>query len=303
VVSIASESVRSKPQLEFAKYNAGFRSGVFAGFLVSSFLFTIVFLIAFFLFAKPSLGFQESSVGETGSTESPVHPQRAVGEYRRDLKAFVRRSKDDSDEQNRMGAILDLCELHNEFVTDPRFELNDQIKGFRAVAASRLKNISKEIEIHVKRLDRERRQLNQSSSTVTNRTSFGSSSAGNDAPNRSSDQDELNVAANKAKYHGELPSEVYQQVAADDLHLLSQICGGPISLWGYVGGNFGGMADCGPELVRLIETTINPDFWRSNGGSGIIYYYQPLRILVVGATTQVHDEITNLLRTMRQMNQ
>lgn len=71
-------------------------------------------------------------------------------------------------------------------------------------------------------------------------------------------------------------------------------------LWNYVGGNSAGpFCDHGPELVRLIESTINPDFWRVNGGNGVIHYYQPLRILVVSGTSQVHDDLTGLLRTLR----
>lgn len=55
-----------------------------------------------------------------------------------------------------------------------------------------------------------------------------------------------------------------------------------------------GVADYGPALVNLIKTTISPDFWDTNGGSGVIVYYPPLRLLVIRATSEIHYQIGGL---------
>jgi hypothetical protein len=291
-------SAQSRRRFGTARFVAGFCSGVLAGIVVSACVITIAFLIAVVLFAEPSFGVEDSSPGRDNTTEPRAHPQRAIGEYRRDLKAFVRKSKHETDDQVRIGAALDLCELHHELATDPRYPANEQIKGFRAVAAARLKNIAKEIAIELKRIEREKKKSKESYESGPTGVSPVSESG---RISREEQRDDLSSWANSKK-QAPPPMEFYHAIAADDLHLLNQVAGGPISMWGYVGGNFGGLPDYGPDLVRLIETTIDPDFWRSNGGSGVIYYYQPLRILVVSATTQIHDEMTDLLRTMRQMD-
>ena len=85
---------------------------------------------------------------------------------------------------------------------------------------------------------------------------------------------------------------------ATSLSLLDQSQGGP----GYLLG-FGGRAvppDHGQELVELIEQTINPAFWDTNGGPGTIVYYAPLKCIVVRATSEVHGNIGGLVGGLRK---
>jgi hypothetical protein len=66
---------------------------------------------------------------------------------------------------------------------------------------------------------------------------------------------------------------------------------------------FGGAAvppDWGPDLVNLIERTINPAFWDVVGGPGTIVYYRPLQCLVVTATAEVHGNVGNVLGGLRK---
>lgn len=48
-------------------------------------------------------------------------------------------------------------------------------------------------------------------------------------------------------------------------------------------GDAGGAADNGEKLVELIETTICPDTWETDGGTGRIFYFSNLQALVVSA--------------------
>ena len=64
-------------------------------------------------------------------------------------------------------------------------------------------------------------------------------------------------------------------------------------------GGAAGPADWGPDLVDLIERTINPAFWDVAGGPGTIVYYRPLHCLVVRATAEVHGNVGRLIGDLR----
>lgn len=84
---------------------------------------------------------------------------------------------------------------------------------------------------------------------------------------------------------------------AASLNLLDNSVGGPSALLAR-----GGRAQVdvnGRELVDLIEQTINPDFWDTNGGPGSIRYYAPLMCLVITATGEVHGGVGGLLGGLR----
>ncbi len=57
----------------------------------------------------------------------------------------------------------------------------------------------------------------------------------------------------------------------------------------------GGVGGEGWELVELIQRTVRPDFWEVAGGPGSIRYFAIKRVLVVRATTEVHQELAKLL--------
>ncbi len=200
---------------------------------------------------------------------------KAVGNYRKDVMAFVKRSKNKTNNNLRFGAVVDLCMLHCEIVNDARFSRNKQLQGFRAIAADRLSKCKREIEIEIKREVRRLARLE------TSKDRSGSQAVSNSS----------------------MPTEeiTYEALIIENMQTLTQISGGPINLWGYTGGNFGpnGICDYGPDLVRLIENTISPDSWQNNGGTGVIHYYRPLRILVVSASSQVHDNLSDLLEQLK----
>lgn len=66
-------------------------------------------------------------------------------------------------------------------------------------------------------------------------------------------------------------------------------------------GGQGGAAlpDTGWQLVELIQRIVTPDFWDAQGGPGAIRYFAMRRVLVVRATSDVHERIRDLLMALR----
>jgi hypothetical protein len=84
---------------------------------------------------------------------------------------------------------------------------------------------------------------------------------------------------------------------AASMNLIDQTLVGPSALLAR-----GGRAQVdinGRALVDLIEQTINPDFWDTNGGPGSIRYFAPLQCLVVTATAEVHGNVGGVLGGLR----
>jgi hypothetical protein len=65
-------------------------------------------------------------------------------------------------------------------------------------------------------------------------------------------------------------------------------------------GFFGGGQDEGEELVELIQAVIAPNSWDVNGGPGAIYYYRPLRVLVIRQTSEVHGDVGDVFGQLRR---
>lgn len=61
----------------------------------------------------------------------------------------------------------------------------------------------------------------------------------------------------------------------------------------------GAMPDSGWQLVELLQRIVAPDFWDRQGGPGSIRYFAMRRVLVVRATTDVHEQIKDLLTALR----
>ena len=54
------------------------------------------------------------------------------------------------------------------------------------------------------------------------------------------------------------------------------------------------------QLIELIQKTISPDFWDVVGGPGTIFYYPQLQVLVVRATSEIHDDIGGVVGALRE---
>jgi hypothetical protein len=59
-----------------------------------------------------------------------------------------------------------------------------------------------------------------------------------------------------------------------------------------------GAFDNGWQLVELIQRIVAPDFWQDSGGPGVVTYFAMRRVLVVRATSDVHEQIRDLLLSL-----
>ena len=212
-------------------------------------------------------------VAQTGS--NGTEDERPISDMRKDMKAFIKRSK--SDEQSKkFAAIVDLCALHREIVSDTRYEANPSLVNLRAQVGNRLKKCQQELELAELREARALARENKNSDN-----------AAGDA--------QLLDSEIEPNYEYIIAQEMSQH-----LHLSSQMTGGPSQVFSYANGNFGpGDAQ---DLIQLIETTIDPASWRTNGGNGQMFFYRPACALVVSASAQTQDRITDLLRQMRRLS-
>lgn len=84
------------------------------------------------------------------------------------------------------------------------------------------------------------------------------------------------------------------------LDLLVRIRNRPRDLRAGRTGHSGGAPGPVENLIRLIVTTIAPESWQVNGGTGTITYYPIRPALVIRASGETHDEIAALLRALEQ---
>jgi hypothetical protein len=220
---------------------------------------------------------------------------RSIGDYRSDLKTFMKLSKDDHVQLER-NAIYNLCQLHREIVTDPRLESSQQLQGIRAVIAKRLETYSNDVKNAKLRNDRKSRSSSNRSSEPSdpaptgNRETASETSASN--PAEASQYTTVSVAGADA-------SESMYESSSDSYYSMGQFTGGPNQLFGYAGGRFAPPWAHGEELVDLIVNTLDPTFWRRNGGPGSIHYFRPLRVLVLRAPMQAQGDVEDLLNKLR----
>jgi hypothetical protein len=177
-----------------------------------------------------------------------------------------RESQAGKDVTARAAVVRRMCELHGEIVADERYDESDTLLEYRGRLWGRLRRVQAD--------------LKQQLAKAAGKTNKPAQS----------------VAANQ-----EQPVDPAAVIAADSLaatlDLLDQAQGGPGYLMAF--GGRAGPADHGAELVDLIERTINPAFWDTNGGPGTIVYYAPLRCIVVRATSEMHGNVGGLLGGLR----
>jgi hypothetical protein len=187
---------------------------------------------------------------------------RHFHELEADMLAAMRREITAKTFPDRSAAIRDLVALHREVVQDSRFALSDTLKDYRGKIAVRLISVKNDLKRKLANLP-------------------GASKRKNSA------------AANS------LPADV-ENVLSANVALVGLTMGGPVQTLGQEpGARGGGIQDDGQLLVDLIEATINPNFWDVNGGPGTIFYFAPLRCLVVRATSEVHENIGGLVGGLR----
>ncbi len=198
-----------------------------------------------------------------------------------DIKSFTARVKRAETEQQRVDALVDLSQLYLHIVRDPRFARSQRLQGYRGRIAARLRDEQKQIERQLKKLgapDETSRHQPHADST---------------------DRIQTALSRTAMDQHWQLLCQAVGGAAPSVYHASGQFGTTGYFANAQIGRRGGIIGDHGRELVNLIETILHPDFWQTNGGAGMVYYYQPLRILVVRATTTVHEDLTDFLELLR----
>ena len=221
-------------------------------------------MLSFFALCIAVCGAQESGSATTqavpANKQAAVEVRRPFHEIQNELSDLFKRESLTKDPAERAELTRRMCVLHGEILHDPRHEYAEAMKGYRAQVWARLKRIKADLK---NKIAREKKVK---------------------TPEVGTDPEIL--AASES--------------LSASLSLLNSSLNSPSALLtqGSQGGR-AGPADYGPELVDLIERTINPDFWDTNGGPGTIVYFAPLRCLVITATGEMHQNVGGLVGGLR----
>ncbi len=199
---------------------------------------------------------------EPAVATSEPRPFHAIQSEISDL--LKREAQSGKDIAKRTEVVRRMCDLHSEIVADDRYAESETLQEYRVRLWSRLRRVQTDLK-----------------------QQFAKTAA---------KSGEKPVAPNQDQ-----PVDPEAVLAAESLvatlDLLDHSQGGPGYLIAF--GGRAGPADHGAELVDLIERTINPAFWDTNGGPGTIVYYAPLRCLVVRATSEMHGRVGGVLGGLR----
>jgi hypothetical protein len=201
-----------------------------------------------------------AAVGGDGTAAS----ERGFHEFNQEISELLKRESQTKDTAARAAAIRAMCAVHAEIVHDSRYATSDVLKEYRGRLWSRLTKVKAELKQQLGRNKANRESLENLAMLES--------------------ADSASVAAAES--------------LATSLSLLDQVQSGPGQLLAFGGGP--GPPDWGPDLVALIERTINPSFWDTVGGPGSIYYYRPLLCLVVRASAEVHEQIGGVIGGLRK---
>jgi hypothetical protein len=208
-----------------------------------------------------------STAAASTAARSAAEP-RAFHAIQAEISDLLKREAQAKDVAARAAVVRRMCALHGEIVADARFAESDTLQEYRGRLWSRLRRVQVDLK----------KQLARSSNK--------------------GDQQALDQAAlDQAQADADPAAVAAADSLAASLALLDQAQGGPGYLFAF--GGRAGPPDHGAELVDLIERTINPAFWDTNGGPGSIVYYAPLRCLVVRATSEMHGNIGRALGGLR----
>jgi hypothetical protein len=234
---------------------------------MSALLLTVMTLTGLSQDAQQTTGVDQQQSVPVATEAAAKKPQ----ELRDAIRAAMRREAKAADPSERADAVRELAGLFVEVRRDTQLAQDEQ-KRLHALLWSRLTRIKKQLQA---KIDRER---------------------------RAAKRERAKTASDDAL----LAAEADQQLAAvvgQQFSLASQLTGGPAAVVVRSGEAFGGRAgpaDYGEELVELIEKTIAPETWESAGGPGSIYYFYPLKVLVIRQTDGVHGHAADLLDGLRR---
>jgi len=229
----------------------------------------------FYLLGVTCLAFAMASDGSVHgqvANSSPFSQQRRFQEIKQDLRAFSKHAQQATAVEQHAQAVFDLCVLYCEIRLDPRFATSSTLQGY----ANRINY----------RLNHTRQQLMRASRKRQARS-------GRDAEARRRAGDR---PGDRKFSDGQLA-----ELAIPHLSLLmNHSTGGPAWVIDSTNGRFGGILQANADdLISLIEDILHPDTWATNGGPGTIRYWSPGMVLVVRATTEVHEDLERFLNMLK----
>lgn len=204
---------------------------------------------------------------DAASAAPPAAPSRRYTEIAQDVREALRAESRAETPEQQSAAVRHMAEIYREILADPRLPQSDLLRGHKARLWSRMTRIKQDLQ---------RQQQRETAA-------------------RAKAEDPQQLAA----------LEQAAESLSEQMSLISDTMGGPGYVFQQGGGALGGGAvnDHGQELIELIERTIKPDFWDTNGGPGSMFYYRPLMALVVSATSEVHGNVGGLLGALRRAGQ
>jgi len=199
-----------------------------------------------------------------GAVDGEGAEARPFHEIQRDVTQLLKAESQVKEPAAQAAVVRQMCQLHGEIVGDARYATSDVLKQYRGQLWSRLTKIKTALK---------RQQ-------------------GRDTGGRVAIESQVGATAADAVTQAAMAS------LADSLALFDRAQSGPAQWVALGGGPVAG--DFGPDLVELIERTIEPTFWAAAGGPGTIVYFQPLQCLVVRATSEVHGRIGGVVGELRK---
>lgn len=207
-------------------------------------------------------------------TGNPLQAETSLSLLRRETRELLTQEAILEETQAKKSAAVALCDLYVILRCDPRYANSELLQGDATRIRRRLLSIASRQE---NQLRREGIEKPPTLALTVNRAI--------EASLTQQDQQLLDPVSSES------PAETAPGAAGSF---------GAGSL-GAGGGAFGGGAVGGDawQIVELIQRIVAPDLWDSRGGPASIQYFAIRRVLVVRATTDVHEQIRDLLTALR----
>ncbi len=216
-----------------------------------------------------------------------------------ETRSLLRQEAVLKDKPGKKAAATALCDMYVILRLDSRYSNSKMLQGDATRIRRRLITIAKKKQNELERAGVDRPadlSSNVASSIAAAMSNYKNKAAGkngglgnDDAAGNQADRRDRGLGGNK-NTHGENSSRNNNTTTGQNPGA------GHIQRGGQAAG---GIPDTGWELVELIQRIIDPDFWDSRGGPGSIRYFAMRKVLVVRATTDVHEQVRDLLMALR----
>ncbi|MDB4353266.1 hypothetical protein N9Z64_00900 [bacterium] len=252
--------------------------------------FASIACLTLLLYSAP--GSNLTALGQANAPERELPSMTLLGN---EARALLRQEAVLKSGPEKHAAATALCDLYVVFRLDSRYSGSKMLQGDATRIRRRLISIAKRNEKQLKREGVARPpnlSSTVSSSIAAAITHYQSNNAQNNSHAAHGDASE-NATGSR---DGNQPANSNDSQSSPDNDRPT----GQNQAKGHAGAQAaGGVPDTGWELVELIQRIIAPDFWETRGGPGSIRYFAMRKVLVIRATTDVHEQVRDLLTALR----